>query len=213
MIALYILLGVLLLLFLILMIRVQVFFTFDGEPTLRIKALFYSKTLIAPDLEHKKKQPKKKPAKKPKKEEKPTETEEKKEEQKQSYLGRIREKKGLSGLISLLTELARIAAGALKGLFSHIVIHRLDVGIALNSGDASSTALTYGKLCAAVYPAVNLIVAATVCRDYHVAIEPVFDSERETAVYADVHAHLRLIFAVWEALKAGAKLLWMRIRL
>ena len=101
----------------------------------------------------------------------------------------------------------------MKGLFSHIVIHKLDVGIALNSGDAASTAVTYGKLCSVVYPAVNIIVAATVCKDYNVTIEPVFDSEKETEVTAEVNAHLRLIFAAAEAIKAGVRLLWLRIRL
>ncbi len=212
MIALYILLGILLLIFLILLIRVQVFFTFADEPTLTVKVLFYQKKLLPSPPKHEKKK-KKKPEKKPKKEEKPKESEEKEPEKKQSYLSKIKEKKGLSGLVSLLTDVARIAGGLLKGLFSHIVIHKLDVGIALNSGDAASTAVTYGKLCSAVYPAVNLIAAATVCKDYHVTVEPVFDSEKKTEFYADVHAHLRLIFAVWEAIKAGVKLLIVRIRL
>ena len=211
MIALYILLGVLLLLFLILLIRVQVFFTFSDEPNLTLKILFYQKKLLPSPPKHEKK--KEKPEKKPKKEEKPKETEEEEPEKKQSYLSKIKEKKGLSGLVSLLTDVARIAGGLLKGLFSHIVIHKLDVGIALNSGDAASTAVTYGKLCSAVYPAVNIITAATVCKNYNVTLEPVFDSDQKTEFYADVHAHLRIIFAVWEALKAGVKLLWVRIRL
>lgn len=212
MIALYIILGILLLIFLILLIRVQVFATYSDELTLTLKVLFYKKTLVPPPPKHEKKKKKEKPAKKPKKEEKKTEPAEE-EPKKKSYLSKLREKKGLSGVVSLLTELARIACGALKGLFSHIVIHRLNVGIALNSGDAASTAVTYGKLCSAVYPAVNIIAAATVCKDYNVTIEPVFDAEGKTEVYADVHAHLRLIFAVGVALKAALKLLWMRIKL
>lgn len=200
MIALYIILGVLLLIFLILLIRVQVFLRYGEELTLTVKVLFYKKTLIPSPPKHKKE---KKPEKEP----------DQPQEKKQSYLSKIREKKGLSGLLSLLTSVARIAGGALKGLFSHIVIHKLDVGIALNSGDAASTAVTYGKLCSVVYPAVNIIVAATVCKDYNVTIEPVFDSEKETEVTAEVNAHLRLIFAAAEAIKAGVRLLWLRIRL
>ena len=213
MIALYIILGVLLLLFLILLIRVQVFMHYADGLTLSVKVLFFKKTLIpAPP---KKTKPEKKPKKPKKKKEKPQETGQEEEEpkKKQSYLSKLREKKGLSGLVSLFTGLARIAGSALKGLFSHIVIHNLDIGIALNSGDAADTAVTYGRLCSVVYPAVNIIVAATVCKDYQVTMEPVFDSEKTTEVYADVHAHLRLIFAVWEALKAGAKLLIVRIKM
>lgn len=209
MIALYIILGVLLLIFLILLIRVQVFLRYGEELTLTVKVLFYKKTLIPSPPKHKKE---KKPQDKPQ-EKKPEKEPDQPQEKKQSYLSKIREKKGLSGLLSLLTSVARIAGGALKGLFSHIVIHKLDVGIALNSGDAASTAVTYGKLCSVVYPAVNIIVAATVCKDYNVTIEPVFDSEKETEVTAEVNAHLRLIFAAAEAIKAGVRLLWLRIRL
>ena len=212
MIALYIILGILLLIFLVLMIRVQVFFHFADEPQLTVKVLFYQKKLLPPPPKHGKK--KEKPAKKPKQEEtEPKENEEKESEKKQSYLSKIKDKKGLSGLVSLLTDVARITGGLLKGLFSHIVIHKLDVGIALNSGDAASTAVTYGKLCSAVYPAVNVIVAATVCKNWNVTLEPVFEGEKKTEVYADVYAHLRLIFVVWEAIKAGVKLLWVRIKL
>ena len=115
--------------------------------------------------------------------------------------------------MSLLTSVARIAAGALKGLFSHIVIRKMDVGVALNSGNAADTAVTYGKLCSVIYPAVNVIVAATVCKSYNVSVEPVFDAEGDTEVSAEINAYLRVIFAVHEAIKAGLKLLWLRVRL
>lgn len=213
MIALYIILGILLLLFLITLIRVQVFAYYSEEFLLTVKILFF-KIKILPAKE---KPEKKKPEKKPKKEKKQKPEEEAKkekpEEKKQSYLGKLKEKKGLSGLISLFTSIARIAGGALKGLFSHIVIKKMDVGIAIAGSDASDTALKYGKLCSAVYPAVNIISAATVCKDYNVGIEPVFDPEKGTEFYADVHAYLRIIFALAEAVKAGVKLLIVRIKL
>ena len=59
----------------------------------------------------------------------------------------------------------------------------------------------------------NIISAATVCKDYNVGIEPVFDPEKGTEFYADVHAYLRIIFALAEAVKAGVKLLIVRIKL
>ena len=119
----------------------------------------------------------------------------------------------MSGIVSLFKELAKIAAGALKGIFRHIVIKKLDVGIALNAGDAASTAVRYGQLCSAVYPSINVITAITVCKDYHVTLEPIFDDERSTEVYADIHAYIRVGFVLWHALKAGVKLLIARIRL
>lgn len=212
MIALYIILGILLLLFLIMLIRVQVFASYTDELRLSVKVLFFRLTILpAPPKKPKKKKPEKKPKEKKPEAEKTVEEPEKKE--KKPFLSRLKEKKGLTGLVELFTGLAEIAAGMLKKLFSHIVIHKLDVGISVSSGDAASTAVTYGKLCSAVYPAINVITAATKCKDWHVTVEPVFDDEKTTEVYADLHAHLRIIFAVAEAIKAGIKLLWLRMKL
>lgn len=211
MIALYIILGILLLLFLITLIKVEVLAQYSETLTLVLKILFVRITLVSPDKKPKKKQK----DKKPKKDEKPEPKAEpkQKKEKKPTYLSKLKEKKGLSGIVSLFTSLARIAAGALKGLFSHIVIKKLDVGITLSGEDAATVAVNYGRLCSVVYPAVDIITAATVCESYHVGIEPVFDPDRDTEIYADVHAYLRIIFALAEAIKAGIKLLIVRIRL
>lgn len=210
--ALYIILGVLLLLFLICLIRVQVFLLYTDDVRLTLKALFYKKVLLPSE-----KKPKKKPAKteKPKEKKSGDKKEEPKEEKKKkpSYLSKLKEKKGVTGLISLFTELAKIAGSTLKGLFKHIVIKRMNVGIALNSGDAASTALNYGKLCSVFYPAVNVITAATVCKSYNVTLEPIFDDERETEVYADIHAYIRVGFVLIEGVKAGVKLLIARLKM
>ncbi|MBQ9679436.1 MAG: DUF2953 domain-containing protein [Ruminococcus sp.] len=214
MIALYIILGILLLLFLIMLIRVEVLMQYSETVTLILKVLFIKITLISPEKKPKEKKPKKKEKPKEKKpEEKKPKKEEKEKKKKPSYLSKLKEKKGLSGLISLFVSLAKIAVGALKGIFSHIVIKKLDVGITLSGDDAASVAVNYGRICSALYPAVNIITAATVCRDYHVSVEPVFDPDRPTEFYADVHACLRIIFVVWEAIKAAVKLLIVRIRL
>lgn len=209
MLALYIILGILLLIFLILLIPVHVFADYSEEIALYLKVLFVKIKL----LPKKEKPEKKKPQKEEKKEEKPKEKKPEEKKKKQSYFSKLKEKKGLSGLISLLTSVAKIAGGALKDVFSHVVIHKFDIGIALSSGDAASTAVTYGKLCAVVYPSVNVITAVTVCKDYNVSIEPVFDDEKKTEVYMSVHAHLRLIFVVFAALKAAFKLLIVRLKL
>ncbi|MBQ3330036.1 MAG: DUF2953 domain-containing protein [Ruminococcus sp.] len=211
MIALYIILGILLLLFLIMMIRVQVFAQYADDLTLSVKVLFI-KIRLLPAKEKKKKSDKKKPEKK-KPEEKKPKKEEKKKEKKPNFLTKLKEKKGLSGLLSLFTSVAKIAAGMLKSIFSHIVIKKLDVGIALSGEDAATVAVNYGKVCSALYPAVNVISKIMVCRDYHVVVEPVFDPDEPTKVYADVHAYLRVIFVIAAAIKAAVKLLIVRIKL
>lgn len=210
--ALYIILGVLLILFLICLIRVRVFLLYSEDVRLTLQVLFYKKVLLpsAEKAKEKHKKPKEKTGKKPKAEEKKPKEEKKK---KPSYLSKLKEKKGVTGLISLFTELAKIAASTLKGLFKHIVIKRLNVGIAFNGGDAASTAVKYAQLCAAFYPAVNIITSITVCKDYNVTLEPIFDDERETEASADIYAYIRVGWVLKEAAKAGVRLLIARLKL
>lgn len=209
MIALCIILGVLLILFLITLIKVEVFARYSETLTLQLKVLFLRFTLLP--SKKKEKKPKEKPRKQDEK--KPESKEKKEKEKKPSYLSKLREKKGLSGILSLLTQLVELATGALRGVFSHLVIKRLDIGIALSSGDAASTAVNYGRLCSVVYPAVDVITSVTVCEDYNVTLEPVFDEDRPTEISADVHAYIRILFALIEGVKAAAKLLIIRIKL
>lgn len=211
MIALYILLGILLLLLLICFIRVKVFARYDDDLKLSLKVLFYQLTILpAKEKPEKKSQKPKKKKPDDDKKEKPQEEE---KEKKPSYLSKLKDKKGVTGLISLFTEIAKIAGGALKGIFSHIVFKKLDVGIAYNGGDAATTAVNYAKICSAFYPALNILVSATVCRSYNVTLEPIFDDERETEVYADVHFYIRVGFVLLEGVKAGVKLLIARMKL
>ena len=212
MIALYIILGILLLLFLIAMIRVQVFAQYAETLTLSVKVLFV-KIQLLPAKEKKEKKPKKEKPKKKKPEQKKPEEDKKEKKKKQSYLGKLKEKKGLTGLLSLFTSVAKIAVGMLKSIFSHIVIKKLDVGIALSGEDSATVAVNYGRVCSVLYPAVNVITAATVCENYNVVVEPVFDPDKPTEVYADVHAYLRIIFVLAAAIKAAVKLLIVRIKL
>ena len=215
MVFLYILLGILLLIFLISLIRVQVFFFYSEDITLTLKLLFFKIKLLPQDEEKKKKEKKPKKEKKEKKkkeeEEKP-EKDKKEEKKKPSLLAKLKDKHGVTGLIDLFRSAANIATGMLKGIISHVVFEKLDVGIMLSGEDAAAVALTYGKVCSALYPAINILAAATVCRDYNISIEPVFDPEKPTEVYADVHVYLRIIFVLGAALKAGFRFLFLFLK-
>nr|WP_316613544.1 DUF2953 domain-containing protein [uncultured Ruminococcus sp.] len=215
MVFLYIILGILLLIFLISLIRVQVFALYSQDLTLTLKILFF-KIKILPQPEEKKekeKKPKKeKKEKKKKKEEEKPEKDKKEEKKKPSLIAELKDKHGVTGLIELFRSAANIATGMLKGIISHVVFEKLDVGIMLSGEDAASVALTYGKVCSALYPAINILASATVCRDYNISIEPVFDPEKPTEVYADVHVYLRIIFVLGAALKAGFRFLFLFLK-
>lgn len=208
MVFLYILLGILLLIFLISLIRVQIFALYSDDLTLTLKILFFKIKLLPQDEEKKEKKEKKpKKEKKKKKEEEKPEKDKKEKEKKPSLLAQLKDKHGVTGLIELFRSAANIATGMLKGIISHVVFEKLDVGIMLSGEDAASVALTYGKVCSALYPSINILASATVCRDYNISIEPVFDPEKPTEVYANVHVYLRIIFVLGAAIKAGFRFL------
>ena len=208
MVFLYILLGILLLIFLISLIRVQFFALYSDDLTLTLKILFFKIKLLPQDEEKKEKKEKKpKKEKKKKKEEEKPEKDKKEKEKKPSLLAQLKDKHGVTGLIELFRSAANIATGMLKGIISHVVFEKLDVGIMLSGDDAASVALTYGKVCSALYPSINILASATVCRDYNISIEPVFDPEKPTEVYANVHVYLRIIFVLGAAIKAGFRFL------
>lgn len=214
MVFLYIILGILLLIFLISLIRVQVFAFYSQDLTLTLKILFFKIKILPQDEEKKKekKPEKEKKEKKKKKEEEKPEKDKKEEKKKPSLIAQLKDKHGVTGLIELFRSAANIATGMLKGIVSHIVFEKLDVGIMLSGEDAASVALTYGKVCSALYPAINILASATVCRDYNISIEPVFDPEKPTEVYADVHVYLRIIFVLGAALKAGFRFLFLFLK-
>ena len=212
MIALFIILGLLLLIFLVLLIRVRVFFSYDDSVTLKIKILFYELVILSP---YKEKKPKKKKEKKPekKKEKKETEEKEKKEEKpkKKSLIGSLKDKHGLPGLLSLFTDILKIATGALSGIITHMFFSRFDLDLIICSQDSAQTALTYGKACSAIYPAVSALSKLTEFKDYNIFICPKFDGEKNE-IYFVTELYLRPIFAVHYALVAGIKLLGMYIK-
>ena len=207
MVFLYIILGILLLIFLISLIRVQIFALYSDDLTLSLKILFFKIKILPQDEEKKEKKEKKPKKEKKKKEEEKPKKEKKKEEKKPSLLSKLKDKHGVTGLIELFRSAANIATGMLKGIISHVVFEKLDVGIMLSGEDAASVALTYGKVCSALYPSINILTSATVCRDYNISIEPVFDPEKPTEVYANVHVYLRIIFVLGAAIKAGVRFL------
>lgn len=208
MIALYIVLAVLLFIFLLLLVKIQVFFEYTDKLKLTVKYLFIKKTIVTPEEKEKAKKTEKKPKKEPQQQEK-----KKEKKKKQSYLSKLKDKKGISGIVSIFTSLARIASGLLKNVFKHIVIKRFDVDIVIVGDDASDTALKYGKLCAVIYPSLDIILSVTDTKDYKISVMPDFDDNAKCSVKVSSYAYARPIFLVHHLLIAGVKLLIARAKL
>lgn len=177
-------------------VRVEVVFT--DQLLLTVRYLFIKHRVFPPQEQKKKRQ---KPLPPEKKEEEP--------EDKAGKLKELLKGKGLSGLLSLLGAFAKLAASSAQKLFSHLVIGRLFLSVQVAGEDAAETAVTYGRVCALAYPAVNTLVQVARCKSYEVHIFPDFN-EKKTEICLQGRARIRLIFLVWIGLSAlikGVKIL------
>ncbi len=154
----------------------------------RIRYLFFHYT-VAPHA------PKKK---KPKKKKKPAG---------KSFLGKIGElyqKEGLSGFLSILKEVAGIAGGLAKGIFSHLVFSHFWLKISVSGGDAARTAVYYGYVCSVVSTATGAILKKAKCKECHVLIDPDFQSEKSSVKF-DTKVHILPFFLINAVLRASIR--------
>lgn len=207
MIALYILLGIALLLTLLCFVKLKFEALYSGELTLKLRVLFLTFTLVPA-----KKKEQKKKVKKSQKTKKQSGKKTEKKDKKPSYIKKLGDKKGVSGLLSMLSELAKLAGTTLKGLFAKIVIETFDIDVTVVGDDAADTALKYGKICGAFYSAVAVICGTAQCEDYSVNVTPDFDDEAHMKVGADVRFYIRVGYVLKYALGALFKLLVIRYK-
>lgn len=207
MIALYILIALALLLTLLCLVKLRFTAVYTDTLSVKLKVLFLEYTLVPFEKKPKKKRKKKIPKKK-----KETDDKKDKKEKKPSLVKKLSDKKGVDGLISMLTEVVKLAGSTLKGLFTNIVIERFDLSLTVVGEDAADTALKYGKLCSVVYSAVSVICSTAKCSDYNVSVTPDFDDEAKMKVFADSQFYIRVYYVLKYSLKALFKLLMIRYK-
>ena len=132
-----------------------------------------------------------------------------KEREKKGKLSKIKvilERKGVSGLFELIMELKSIVTGIGRNLFSHVVVYRLSLDIAVSNEDAAQTALQYGQACAVIYPTVNAIQTVTKCKITHVCVIADFE-EKESKADFHLTAGIRPIFVIIAGIGSFLKLI------
>lgn len=187
MLALYIITGVLLLLFLLTLFNIYIYADYNNELFLSLKVAFI-KIKLLPQKPKKKVQPKKKTKPKTKKK-KP----EKKEKQKSFDLKKYVKQKGISGILNIVKSISKLVSGTLKDLFSKITVTELMIDIKVAGDDAGDSAVKYGRVCAVLFPALKLITDVVRVVRYEVNVNPDFSDEPENLAKAKVTAKIRII--------------------
>lgn len=205
MIALYIIFTVILLLALVMLLKLEFSLGYVDNPVLVLKVLFLRFTLVPVKSKKKSKKPSKKPKEK-------TSVEKKKKSKKPSAFKKMMDKKGLSGIVEMFCEFAKLATSTLKGIFENINITKFDVDITVASDNAADTALEYGKVCGVFYSAVSVVCSVTKCREYNLNLTPDFDDEAKGKISCDIKFYIRVFYVVKYALKALYKALVLRYK-
>ncbi|MCH5304430.1 MAG: DUF2953 domain-containing protein [Ruminococcus sp.] len=189
MLALYIILGVLLILFFLTLFNIYIYADYNEQLFLSLKIAFINIQLL-PEKEKKKK--KKTPEKKQKPKTKKKEPEKKKKE-KSFDLKQYVKQKGISGILNIVKRVAKLAVGTLRDLFSHITVTELMIDIKVAGKDAGDSAVKYGQVCTVLFPSLKLITDIVKVNDYNVNVNPDFSNEPKNSAKAKVTAKIRII--------------------
>lgn len=148
------------------------------------------------------------PAKKKRRKKAGKETGEGKKREKPDILTLIR-KKGLSGFLGILGEMARLAAGTAKRLFARTCVDTFDLDLAVCGSDAAQTAVNFGAVCSVVYSAAGALQSCMRFRGRSVNIVPDYNGEKSRVRFR-VRAHVRLLFLLssllWALMHSGGLL-------
>lgn len=188
---LYILLGILLVIFLLLLMPVKLKASYNEDFRCSLKIGFIRIQLY----------PQKPKKKKKKKKQKKADEEQKGEKKKETLI----KEKGISWLFDLIKKIADLAVGALKDFFRHIIVKKLMLSVSIAGDDAADTAVKYGYCCSAVYPAFGIIVGAVKCKSYGVDISPNFEEKAKSAVNMELEAKIKILWLLALVLKHGYK--------
>lgn len=224
MIALYIILAVIALIVILFSIKVSVTAVYDETFTLDVKWLFI-KFRIYPEDEEKKAKKEAKKAEKEQKKKNSKKEKHKKEKTEESASPKSNifkdfyNNQGFAATVNLIRTAAAQLGGFLKGVYRAFVIENLTVLLRVSAGDdAAQTAIKYGKVCSAVYPAMGFICSNMKVKQYDVNVVPDFISAENTATFklslsvrpikltnAVIVLAFRLIFKVLLKLLKGSK--------
>lgn len=198
-IALYILLGIVLLLVCILSIKVRVSASYAEQFFVHIHWLFLKYRLYP--LPPKKEKPKEeKPAEAP---QEPQQTKEKKPNIFQQFY----ENQGFDGTVQLIERAADETGTLLRSIKKHLWIDELFIWMTVSKDqDAAATAIAYGELCEKVFPALGFICSNLNVGKYDFEIEPDFLGASNTASFETVIS-IRPIFLIGAALRFAIRVL------
>ncbi len=184
--------GIILLIVGILSIPVHVSFTYTDKIYLTVRYLFLKFDILPLGPKKEKKKKETKPTEEKPAEEKPKE--EASKEKKPNPILEMVKANGYDGMMEIIQKLGQVLGKYGKKLLKSIIFDEIELYISVGSGDASQTAINYGKTCQKVYPVFGFICNNNKVKKYDINVEPDFLANySEGEMYMSFHLVVRKI--------------------
>lgn len=210
---LYTVLGIIVFIIVLFLIPVRV--TAHYEDTFEMSVQYgFIKIKLFPQKEKKNENKKtKKKKEKPVKQEKKPDTQNKKKKsdknekiKKDNIFVTFYKNQGFEAVIQLIADAMSAVTGMFGGIFRHFVFRELFLEMKISGSDAAATAIKYGQISAAVFPAMGYICSKAKVKKYNIDISPDFLAVKDKAMF---HFQFGIcpIFVTNSVITAGFKLL------
>lgn len=173
--ALYIIIGIIAFFVVLFSIKFVITVHYEDDIAVSVGWLFL-KFNILPKKEKEDKPEKKKKTKDKKEENLKDQNEIVKEpkKKKDNMFVRFYKNRGVSGVVQLLKDTANALGGMFKRIGRAFLFEELYISLDVGAGDSAETAIKYGKVCSAAFPAMGLIVSTMRIKKYSIQINPDF---------------------------------------
>lgn len=170
--ALYIIIGIIAFFIVLLSIKLVITVHYEDDVAVSVGWLFLKFNILPKNEEKPKKEKKKKEKEEPPQNKDETIKEPKKK--KDNMFVRFYNNRGVSGVVQLLKDAANALGGMFKRIGRAFLFEELFIALEVGASDSAETAIKYGKVCSAAFPAMGLIVSTMRVKKYSIDINPDF---------------------------------------
>lgn len=130
----------------------------------------------------------------------------------QSLLDSLYEERGFWGAVGFFVDIGKTLGGGLVKIYRGMAANRFVLRVKIVGEDAADTAIKYGKICSAAFPALSFLLSNMRRYSQDIEITPDFDGD-EGSIYFDGEFKLFPILIIGHALGAVIKFAWQQIKI
>lgn len=130
----------------------------------------------------------------------------------QNLFDSLKEERGFWGAVNFFVDLGKMFGGGLVKIYRGIAANKFVLKVKVVGNDAADTAVKYGELCSAAFPALSFLLSNMRRYNQNIEITPDFDSD-EGSIYFDGEFMVFPVLIIVHALGAVIKFAWKQIKI